>query len=180
MTTVKKQRYGKPVHMLRERRIAVPEEHVIALWLRELRPERRFMLHDGKSLRVIETGRRNLHDGPDFLDARIVVDDRLLRGDIEVHTREGDWRRHGHGNDVRYRGVVLHVCLYAEATKRADIPLLVLATEMDAPLRSSWAALRRELHAFPCAAPGVPPSPALTGAMLALTAAERFARKCGR
>ena len=166
--------------MLRERRIDVPEEHVIALWLRELRPERVFSLCGGRALRVIDAGIRNLHDGPDFLDARIVLDGRLMRGAIEVHTREGDWQRHGHGGDVRYRDVILHVCLYAEPTKRTDIPVLVLASEMAAPLRTSWASVRKTLHAFPCAAAKPESAAADFGAMLALTAAERFSRKCER
>lgn len=166
--------------MLRERRIAVPEEHVIALWLRELRPERVFLLRDGRPLRVIDPGRRNRHDGPDFLDATVVIDGRLQRGAVEVHTREGDWQRHGHGDDVRYREVVLHVCLYAEAAKRPDVPLLVLATSMDTPLRTAWAAVRKERHAFPCAVRGRRVPAAAAGAMLALTAAERFGRKCAR
>ena len=33
----------------------------------------------------------------------------LVRGDVEVHVSQRDWEAHGHGNDPRYNGVVLHV-----------------------------------------------------------------------
>ncbi|MCB2204656.1 DUF2851 family protein [bacterium] len=169
--------------VVRERQPHVPEEQVIALWLRELQPERRFRLRDGRTLRVIDAGKRNRYDGPDFLDATVVIDDRLIRGAIEVHTREGDWKRHGHTDDIRYRQVVLHVCMYAETPgQRASgmPPLLILAREMGEPLRSAWSDLRRRMHPFPCAASTHTPHPSLAAAMLTLTAAERFARKCLR
>jgi len=163
-----------------ERGLAVPEEHVIALWLREQKPERRFMLRDGRQVRVLDAGVRNLHDGQDFPSCTVVVNDRLMKGAIEVHTREGDWERHGHAGDIRYRDVVLHVCLYAEGGGGGRPPALILSTEMRVPLRPSWAAVRRSLHPFPCARPGRRPSLAHGAAMISLAAAERFAAKCSR
>lgn len=165
---------------LRERRPAVPEEHVIDIWLRELHPERRFTAWGGEEVRVLEAGRRNRHDGPDFLDAVVVIDGVLRRGSIEVHVREGDWRRHRHHLNARYDDVVLHVCLYAESGDRRDPPLVVLATQMQEPLRKAWARVRQPRSPLRCRSGFARPDPHHADAMIMLAAAERFERKCTR
>jgi hypothetical protein len=64
---------------------------------------------DGRSVEIKEKGTRNYDAGPDFLDALILLDDQLLRGDIEIHPVAGDWFLHNHHRDARYNKVVLHV-----------------------------------------------------------------------
>lgn len=88
---------------------------------------------DGHSYRVVYGGKPGGSLGPDFTDAVVERDDGVtFRGDIEIHVRESDWRAHGHHNDRRYNGVVLHVVAAESAgrpTLRAtgtSIPLLVL------------------------------------------------------
>lgn len=168
------------MQLIRERRPAVPEEHVIGIWLRELHPERLFRARGGEEVRVLEAGRRNRHDGPDFLDATVVIDGVLRRGSIEVHVREGDWRRHRHHLNARYDDVVLHVCLYAEGQSAEGPPLLVLATQMQEPLRRAWARARQPRSPLRCRSADVRPDPQRTEAMITLAAAERFERKCAR
>ena len=187
----------------------MPEEHVIGIWLGELHPERRFTAHGGQEVRVLAAGRRNRHDGPDFLDATVVIDGALRRGSIEVHVREGDWRRHRHHLNERYDDVVLHVCLYAEGRpaggrpagggpraggglraaggprvgggpRAGGPPLLVLATQMQEPLRRAWARARQPRSPLRCRSAAVRPDPHHAEAMIALAAAERFERKCAR
>jgi hypothetical protein len=64
---------------------------------------------DGERLRVIYRGRRTGGPGPDFRDALIAARGALLRGDVELHVRSSDFRRHGHHRDAAYAGVVLHL-----------------------------------------------------------------------
>ncbi|MCI0804782.1 MAG: DUF2851 family protein, partial [Chloroflexi bacterium] len=88
---------------------------------------------DGHTYRIVYGGRPGGSVGPDFTDAVVERDDGVVfRGDIEIHVRESDWRAHGHHNDPRYNGVVLHV-VAAESKGRpavkatgASIPLLAL------------------------------------------------------
>ena len=47
--------------------------------------------------------------GPDFRDALIAAPGGLLQGDVELHVRSSDFRRHGHHRDAAYAGVVLHL-----------------------------------------------------------------------
>ena len=88
---------------------------------------------DGHTYKIVYGGRPGGSLGPDFTDAVVERDDGVVfRGDIEIHVRESDWRAHGHHNDPRYNGVVLHV-VAAESKGRpavkatgASIPLLAL------------------------------------------------------
>jgi len=63
---------------------------------------------NGASLQIIHQGDWNVAAGPDFRDAALIINGKLIRGDVEIHQRTSDWTRHGHGNDPLYTNVVLH------------------------------------------------------------------------
>lgn len=63
----------------------------------------------GKTVEIVDPGRWNKIAGPDFIDARIKVDDMVYGGCIEIHRHASDWYRHGHETDPAYDNVVLHV-----------------------------------------------------------------------
>jgi hypothetical protein len=66
----------------------------------------------GKSLRILDPGRWNLLEGPDFLEARFELDGELIVGDVEVHFDASDWHLHDHGTNSNFNDVQLHVVLY--------------------------------------------------------------------
>jgi hypothetical protein len=63
----------------------------------------------GERVEVIYAGKENLDSGPDFKDAILKIESKLLKGDIEVHLEPSGWYAHGHHEDPRYNGVVLHI-----------------------------------------------------------------------
>ncbi len=63
----------------------------------------------GERMKVLSRGEWNHQAGPDFLNAKLEIDGRTVRGDIEIHCRLSDWAKHGHSGDSRYRNVILHV-----------------------------------------------------------------------
>ncbi len=71
----------------------------------------KLQLQSGEPLRIIDSGTYNTGDGPDFLNARIVINNIMLVGDIELHINSEDWYKHGHHQDPSYNGVILHVVL---------------------------------------------------------------------
>ena len=97
----------------------------------------------GHELRVRHPGTWNVSDGPDFRDGTLLVDGREVHGDIEVHRRSLDWERHGHGGDVRYRGVVLHVVWESDGELR-DGPAETLV--LGRSVGSEWVRLLHELE----------------------------------
>jgi Protein of unknown function (DUF2851) len=110
------------------------ERVVQKIWLRGDFDRSRAVLADGRTLAVRSTGAWNLLGGPDFRDARLVIDGREITGDVEVHFHVADWRAHGHEADRAYDHVALHVVLFPPgagepAARRGDgreIPALVL------------------------------------------------------
>jgi hypothetical protein len=103
----------------------VPERLVRCVWYDGLYDTAALRTLDGAPVEVLSQGEWNLHERPDFLDAVVRIgDDAPRHGDVEIHVRSGDWRRHGHGGNDRYNRVVLHVALWhdgPEATiERAD------------------------------------------------------------
>jgi len=68
----------------------------------------------GRLFYVSNCGRSNPGDGPDFQQGELTLEDGTrLMGDIELHTSEEEWYRHGHHTDPGYNGVMLHVFLHA-------------------------------------------------------------------
>jgi len=93
----------------RGRRTWCQEEEVVRLWRGLTAVNMPLATEKGERVEVVYPGRRNGAHGPDFRDAVIRLDGRLLRGDIEVHVRASDWRTHGHHRDPAYDRVAVHV-----------------------------------------------------------------------
>ena len=83
---------------------------------------RGLLLEDGRALDVLFPGFPTGGGGPDFRDARLRIAGVETAGDVELHLRPSEWRRHGHGADTAYAGVVLHVALHRDffPERRAD------------------------------------------------------------
>ncbi|GAO45336.1 DUF2851 family protein [Flavihumibacter petaseus] len=81
----------------------------------------------GEPLVVLDTGKLNRHQGPDFLDARLLIDGTQWAGNIELHTKSSYWQQHRHGPDPHYRNVILHVVWENDDRQLAiRLPTLVL------------------------------------------------------
>ena len=101
------------------------------VWQHRLFDSSKLTTVDGRRLRIIDVGRLNTDSGPDFFNAKIGVDDCVWAGNVEIHRRASDWRRHNHHLDPAYDSVVLHVVEVADAqvyrTNGEAIPTLVLS-----------------------------------------------------
>ena len=95
---------------------------------------------DGRRVSVVYGGVWTHQDGPDFRDAMIEIDGRLLRGAVELHLRASDWLRHGHQHDRWYDAVVLHVVAQNDlrggvsGPAGAAVETVVLTDYLNAPL----------------------------------------------
>ena len=74
------------------------------LWLSE-----DMVTNDGRKVRVIDPGLLNTDSGPDFFNAKVEIDGHLWVGNVEIHVRASDWKRHHHDEDPAYDSVILHV-----------------------------------------------------------------------
>ena len=104
-----------------------------ACWAHQHFSPGRLRTTDGRPVEVLFPGWLNRAKGPDFTEARILLDGHETWGDIEIHLAESDWKHHGHQQDPTYQRVMLHVVLelsQARATSPVDgmaLPTLHLA-----------------------------------------------------
>ncbi len=63
----------------------------------------------GDNILVYSPGTWNTEAGPDFLNAKIAVNGKIIVGDIEIHYQTSDWKHHKHSEDIGYKNVILHV-----------------------------------------------------------------------
>jgi hypothetical protein len=95
------------------------------IWQYQYFNSRDLRVTTGEKVQVLSPGQLNVHQGPDFLDAKIKIGDTCWVGAVELHVVASDWDRHAHQKDKNYRNVVLHVVWTNDAVER-DLPTLVL------------------------------------------------------
>ncbi len=66
----------------------------------------------GERIDIIFPGRICTDGGCDFQDAVFTVEDKLIKGNIEIHIKSSQWYSHGHHRDSRYNGIALHVVMW--------------------------------------------------------------------
>ncbi len=162
-----------------------PEMEIQSLWFAgEFGTE--FQTTDGRTVRIQDFGIWNSGAGPDFSDCAIVLDGKTLRGDIELDPDVRDWERHGHGGNVEFNRVVLHVFLRAPAEARLytrnaehrEVPQVLLRRQMllsDTPPPRQAAA-----HLGRCSTPLREMSAAHVASMLESAAQFRLQKKSRR
>lgn len=64
---------------------------------------------EGEPIQVIKTGEHNKDAGPDFFNARIKIGTTTWAGNIEIHLRSSDWKKHFHNNNGSYENLILHL-----------------------------------------------------------------------
>ena len=161
--------YRRPAHLLhhllREKQPArdpIPERLLARLWRKRAARQEGFRTGSGARFRVIYPGHSGGGAGPDFRDALLDVEGvGLVRGDVEIHLRQRDWKYHGHGQDRNYNGVVLHAVLEVESPDTVlqsgqQAPVVSLTPLLDAgdpvddsPNLSLWMALDRHGYRQP-------------------------------
>ncbi len=120
--------------------LAQREPFLQAWWAQRLWSPGRLRTATGATLEVLEPGWLNRGAGPDFTEARLLIDGREHWGDVEVHLHEDEWWSHGHADDLAYGRVILHVVLQRGSRpahlpgSEAPLPVLVAAPHLSRAL----------------------------------------------
>jgi hypothetical protein len=91
------------------KKAVLPEAFLHFLWQTQRFHVKNLQTTTGQAVRIIHPGHWNTDAGPDFLNARIQIDDTLWAGQVEIHWYASEWFAHGHQHDPAYRNVILHV-----------------------------------------------------------------------
>ena len=105
------------------------------LWNHKVFKHFNFKDIEGNSVEIMEFGKWNKDAGPDFLNAKIKINNLVLAGNIELHVRSSDWIFHNHSHDPNYHNIILHVVFQhdieiTELTERR-VPALELKDHID-------------------------------------------------
>lgn len=115
---------------------------------------RRLTDADGACIEVIDPGSLNSNSGPDFFNSKIKINGVEWIGNVEIHVKASDWRRHHHDSDPAYDSIILHVVSISDTRiYRNDgslIPQVVITLPED--FFKTYAALTEESPDLKCAA----------------------------
>ncbi len=109
----------------------------------------------GEALQILRVGQLNTDAGPDFAEARILLDGLEWAGAVELHVRSSDWEAHRHPDDAAYESVILHVVWEDDRpVLRQDgtlVPTLVLKSRVKPAVRERYERLMTSKTEIPCA-----------------------------
>jgi hypothetical protein len=110
----------------------------------------------GESVTILDPGYVNLHAGPDFTQAKILLNEVEWHGHVEIHYKASDWTQHQHQKDPAYNNVILHVVWENDTSSfRQDgslLPVLVLKGRVKKSLIDRYSTLLKNIDFIPCAA----------------------------
>lgn len=131
----------------------IKEELIHYLWKTHRLPKIGLQTTEGAQVEILKTGVLNTHDGPDFLNAQIRIDNVVWVGPVEMHIKSSDWYQHKHQIDPRYESVVLHVVL--EENKPVEIsgrriPCIEVASYLKPDLVQKYSELQQCKASLAC------------------------------
>ena len=92
----------------------MPEILLHYIWQQHFWAECEQFTTDGMPIEIISTGQHNRDAGPDFSLVRLRIGSQDWVGNVELHVRASDWKRHRHHQDPAYDSVILHVVCQAD------------------------------------------------------------------
>ena len=131
--------------------ISTVDEHLAqCIWFDSMFVHQNLRTNAGQILEIIQPGRWNRGEGPDFQGARLRINGTLLSGDVEIHLQSSGWRRHRHHLNPLYDSVILHAHLWRDETASetvrnslgAEIPAFVMEPYLFPDLES----IRQTVH----------------------------------
>ncbi len=103
-----------------------------------------------EQLQILHTGLHNTDQGPDFSNARLVIDQTTWVGSVELHIKSSDWQKHNHQLDLRYDNVILHVVWEDDLRGPDAIPVLELKSRVSKLMLKKYDELMSAASFIPC------------------------------
>ncbi|MEP7268907.1 MAG: DUF2851 family protein [Saprospiraceae bacterium] len=107
-----------------------------------------------ETIEIVDPGNRNPHSGPDFLLAKIKINNQLWVGNVEIHVNASDWGLHQHESDRAYNNVILHVVWNQDKEVKNSaglvLPSLELKSRVNPNLIATYSYLMENQSWVPC------------------------------
>jgi hypothetical protein len=132
----------------------IPESLIQFIWSLNSLSGKSLKTANNDVLQIVSCGVLNHSSGPDFLNAKIKINNTLFAGSIEIHVDGQDWYNHQHHVNEKYNNVVLHVCLFnpikAVRADKSEIPTLTLDDYIPESLLAKYTHLMECKDKIPC------------------------------
>jgi hypothetical protein len=128
----------------------VNEKLLHYIWQFQLFNRNNLETSDGQTLTVFNPGAPNQNQGPDFLTAKIKIEDSFWVGNIEIHVNASDWIIHQHDSDLNYKNVILHVVWRIDQQIDLPFPTLVLENIVPKIMLEKYNQLLNQKGFIPC------------------------------
>jgi hypothetical protein len=124
------------------------------IWKNALFDQSKLHTDNGLPIQIKFAGLYNYTQGPDFLQARVIINQIQWIGAVEIHQYSSDWYEHGHHLDEQYNSVVLHVVWennqQVYRNDGTEIPQLVLEKYVNPEVLENILLLESFMNDFSC------------------------------
>ena len=132
------------------------EELLHFIWKMSLLDPRKLKTTNDEIISIAQSGIHNHDAGPDFLEARVRIDNTLWAGNVEIHINSSDWYKHGHHKDEAYKNVILHVVFNHDKdifhqNEKHPVPVLQLKDSISPEIIRKYESMLYNSEWIPCA-----------------------------
>lgn len=108
----------------------------------------------GDEIIIMHPGFHNHNQGPDFIEAKVRINDTIWAGNIELHINSSHWNLHHHSSDTNYNNIILHVVWHHDTeikdTSGNNLPTLELQTRVSKILLEKYRQLMQNPQFIAC------------------------------
>ena len=127
------------------------EDFLHYLWKYRLYDATGLETTNGEAIEVIKPGEHNKNAGPDFFTAQVKIGQTHWAGNVEIHTKTSDWKKHAHDSDTNYQNLILHVVYENDIDMPANVaPTLELKGRISRVLLERYASMMESQTWIPC------------------------------
>ncbi len=120
------------------------------IWAQGYFNQQELITTTGEEIKIIFPGEWNSNQGPDFINARLIIGNTAWAGQVELHIKSSDWRLHNHQTDPNYRNVILHVVWENDGYETENIPVLELSGRVPGILISRYQSWMNNMGHIAC------------------------------
>jgi len=123
------------------------------IWQFQYFEKKDLVTSNGESISILKTGTLNTDAGPDFFNAKIIIDGIEWAGNVEVHIKSSDWFAHHHEKDAAYNNVILHLVWENDKPIYRNnelLPTLELKNKVDTSLLNGYKKLINNVSPIAC------------------------------
>lgn len=124
------------------------------IWKYKLLGQNRFVGTKGETIEIVAIGEHNQDSGPDFFSSKVLINDLLLVGNVEIHIKTSDWLKHKHQLNKAYDNLVLHVVyehdIELPQNEQFNVSVVELKDIVSPALMAQYSLLELSKQTIPC------------------------------